>query len=144
MKTLETVYDRSLARAAFTLVLLAIAGGMALLLGLVGIYGVVAYWVSQRNREIGIRLALGAAVTEVTRLFVRYALAISGLGAACGLAVALVLTRLMKSLLFEVSLADPLTYAAASAGLILAAALASCLPARRATKVDPVAALRGE
>lgn len=144
MKTLETVYDRSLARAAFTLVLLAIAGGMALLLGLVGIYGVVAYWVSQRNREIGIRLALGAAVTEVTRLFVRYALAISGLGAACGLAVALVLTRLMKSLLFEVSPADPLTYAAASAGLILAAALASCLPARRATKVDPVAALRGE
>ncbi|HTS25203.1 MAG TPA: FtsX-like permease family protein [Bryobacteraceae bacterium] len=115
-----------------------------LLLGLVGIYGVVAYWVSQRNREIGIRLALGAAVTEVTRLFVRYALAISGLGAACGLAVALVLTRLMKSLLFEVSPADPLTYAAASAGLILAAALASCLPARRATKVDPVAALRGE
>jgi len=144
MKTLETVYDRSLARAAFTLVLLAIAGGMALLLGLVGIYGVVSYSVSQRNREIGIRLALGAAVTEVTRLFVRYALAISGLGAACGLAVALVLTRLMKSLLFEVSLADPLTYAAASAGLILAAALASCLPARRATKVDPVAALRGE
>jgi len=144
MKTLETVYDRSLARAAFTLVLLAIAGGMALLLGLVGIYGVVSYSVSQRIREIGIRLALGAAVTEVTRLFVRYALAISGLGAACGLAVALVLTRLMKSLLFEVSLADPLTYAAASAGLILAAALASCLPARRATKVDPVAALRGE
>lgn len=144
MKTLETVYDRSLARAAFTLVLLAIAGGMALLLGLVGIYGVVSYSVSQRNREIGIRLALGAAVTEVTRLFVRYALAISGLGAACGLAVALVLTRLMKSLLFEVSPADPLTYAAASAGLILAAALASCLPARRATKVDPVAALRGE
>jgi predicted permease len=144
VKTLETVYERSLARASFTLALLAIAGGMALLLGVVGIYGVVSYSVSQRNREIGIRLALGAHLAGVIRLFVREGLVVSGIGAAFGLAVALVLTRLMKSLLFEVSPADPLTYLVASAGLILAAALASYLPARRATRVDPVEALRAE
>ncbi|HTX36230.1 MAG TPA: ABC transporter permease [Bryobacteraceae bacterium] len=144
VQTLETVYDRSLARASFTLALLAVAAGMALLLALVGIYGVVSYSVSQRNREIGIRLALGAAIDEVIGLFVRQALALSGVGAACGLAIALLLTRLMKSLLFEVSPVDPLTYAAALAGLILAAALASYLPARRATRVDPAEALRLE
>src|SRR5579883_2827077 len=144
VKTLETVYDRSLARASLTLVLLAIAGGMALLLGLVGIYGVVSYSVSQRNREIGIRLALGATFGEVTRLFVRHGLAVSAIGAACGIAAALALTRLMQSVLFEVSPADPLTYAAASAGLILAAAFASYLPSRKAARVDPVEALRLE
>jgi ABC-type antimicrobial peptide transport system permease subunit len=144
VKTLEAVYDRSLARASFTLALLAIAGGMALLLGLVGIYGAVSYSVSQRNREIGIRLAVGASFGQVIGLFVRHGLAVSGIGAVCGLAAALVLTRLMKSLLFEVSPADPLTYVAALAGLILAAALASYLPARRATRVDPVEALRVE
>jgi predicted permease len=144
VRTLETVYDRWLARASFTLTLLAIAGGMALLLGVVGIYGVISYSASQRNREIGIRLALGATIGEVIRLFVRHGLAVSAVGAACGLAAALVLTRLMKSLLFEVSPADPLTYGAAAVGLILAAALASYLPARRATQVDPVEALRTE
>jgi predicted permease len=144
VKTLGTVYDHSLARASFTLALLAIAGGMALLLGLVGIYGVVSYSVSQRNREIGIRMAVGAPIGEVIAVFVRHGLVISGIGAACGLAAALALTRLMKSLLFEVSPADPLTYGVASAGLILAAALASYLPARRATRVDPVEALRVE
>ena len=97
--------------------LLAIAGGMALLLGVVGIYGVISYSVSQRTREIGIRLALGAPLQDVTGLFVRHGLVMSGIGAVCGLTAALVLTRLMKSLLFEVSPADPLTYAAASRGL---------------------------
>jgi ABC-type antimicrobial peptide transport system permease subunit len=126
------------------LVLLAVAAGMALLLGVVGIFGVVSYSVSQRNREIGIRLALGAALEEVVRSFVRHGLAVSGVGAACGLAAAFALTRFMKSMLFEVSPADPLTYGAASVGLILAAALASYLPARRATRVDPVEALRSE
>ncbi len=144
IKTLETVYDRSLARASFTLTLLAIAGGMALLLGLVGIYAVVSYSVSQRHREIGIRLALGATLAEVTRLFVRHGLAVSAIGAACGLTASLLLTRMMKSLLFEVNPADPLTYAAASAGLILAAAISSYLPARRATRIDPVEAIRAE
>ena len=124
--------------------LLAIAGGMALLLGVIGIYGVISYSVSQRTREIGIRLALGAPLKDVTGMFVRYGLVLSGIGAACGLTAALALTRLMKSLIYAVSPADPLTYSAVSAGLILAATLASYLPARRATRVDPVDALRAE
>jgi predicted permease len=142
--TLEAVYDKSLGRTSFTLVMLAIAGGMALLLGIVGIYGVISYSVSQRTREIGIRLALGAPMQEVTGMFVRHGLVLSGIGAACGLTAAFALTRLMKSLLFDVSPADPLTYLAVSAGLILAAMLASYLPARRAATVDPAEALRAE
>lgn len=144
MDVLQTFYDRSLARTSFTLSLLAIAGSMALVLGLVGIYGVVSYSVSQRTREIGIRLALGAPIAQVTTAFIRSGLILSAIGCACGLAAALVLASLMKSLLFSVSPADPLTYAAMSASLILAAALASYLPARKATKVDPVEALRAE
>jgi hypothetical protein len=142
--TLEALYDRSLARTSFTLVMLAIAGAMALLLGVIGIYGVISYSVSQRTREIGIRLALGAPLKEVTSMFVRHGLILSGIGAACGLTAAFALSRLMRSLLFEVSPADPVTYLSVSAGLILAAVLASYLPARRATKVDPVEALRAE
>jgi len=140
----ETVYDRSMARTSFTLVMLAIAGGMALLLGVVGIYGVISYSVSQRTREIGIRLALGSPMGEVTGMFVRHGLVLSGIGAACGLTAAFALTRLMKSLLFDVSPADPLTYIAVSAGLIVAAMLASFLPARKAASVDPAEALRAE
>jgi predicted permease len=143
-RTMGTVYDRSLSRASFTLALLAVAAGMALLLGLVGIYGVVSYSVSQRNREIGVRLALGAQPGQVTGLFVRNGLAVSGIGAACGLTAALALSGLMKSLLFEVSPADPLTYFAALGGLVLAASIASYLPARRATRVNPVEVLRAE
>ncbi|HEX7361599.1 MAG TPA: FtsX-like permease family protein [Bryobacteraceae bacterium] len=144
VETVETLYDRSLARTSFTLIMLAIAGGMALLLGIVGIYGVMSYSVSQRTREIGIRLALGAPLSDVTRLFLRSGLLLSAIGCACGLAAALVLTRLMKSLLFSVSPSNALTYAATAAILISAAALASYLPARRAAKVDPVQALRAE
>ncbi len=142
--TLETFYNRSLARTSFTLLLLAIAGGMALVLGLVGIYGVISYSVSQRTREIGIRLALGAPIAQVTTAFVRTGLILSAIGCGWGLAAALMLVPLMKSLLFSVSPSDPLTYALTSGSLILAAALASYLPARRATKVDPVEALRAE
>jgi predicted permease len=144
VKTLESVYDRSLARTSFTLVLLAIAGGMAVLLGVIGIYGAISYSVSQRTREIGIRIALGAPLQGVTGMFVRHGLVLSGIGAACGLTAALALTRLMRSLLYGVSPADPLTYGAVLVGLILAAMLASYLPARRATTVDPVEALRAE
>lgn len=144
VKTLESVYDRSLARTSFTLVLLGIAAGMALFLGIIGIYGVISYSVSQRTREIGIRLALGATLRDVTAVFVRYGLVLSGIGAVCGITAAFALTRLMKSLLYDISPADPLTYAAVSAALILAAVLASYLPARRATKVDPSEALRSE
>ena len=144
VKTLQAIYDRSLARTSFTLVMLAIAGGMALLLGVVGIYGVISYSVSQRTREIGIRLALGAPLQEVTGMFVRHGLILSAIGTACGLTAAFALTRLMKSLLFDVSPVDPLTYVAVSAVLVLAAALASYLPARKATTVDPAEALRAE
>ena len=144
VSTLQTIYDRSLLRTSFTLLLLAIAGGMALLLGVVGIYGVISYSVSQRTREIGIRLALGAPQPEVTRMFVRHGLVLSAAGAVFGLAAALALTRLMRALLFDVSPADPVTYLAVLSALILAAALASYLPARRAASVDPADALRAE
>jgi predicted permease len=142
--TLKELYDQSMARTSFTLVMLAIAGGMALVLGVVGIYGVIAYVVSQRTREIGIRMALGAQPAGVSRMFVRQGLLLAGVGAALGLGAAAGLTRLMSSLLFGVTALDPLTYVAVSALLILAALLASYLPARRAMVIDPVEALRAE
>jgi predicted permease len=144
VQTLKDVYDKSMARASFALVMLAIAGAMALLLGVVGIYGVIAYAVSQRTREIGIRIALGAPAAGLQRMFVRHGLLLAGIGAALGLAAAAGLTRLVESLLFGVKALDPATYAAVAVLLIGAAALASYLPARRATAVDPMEALRIE
>jgi ABC-type antimicrobial peptide transport system permease subunit len=129
---------------SFTLVMLAIAGAMALLLGIIGIYGVISYAVSQRRCEIGIRLALGANARELTRMFVRSALALAGIGAMIGLGVAAGLTRLMKSLLFGIGAFDPLTYAVVAAVLMAASVLASYLPARRVLRVDPNEALRAE
>jgi predicted permease len=143
-RTMQDIYTQSLARTSFTLVMLAIAGVMALLLGVVGIYGVVAYAVSQRRREIGIRLALGAEPGALKRLFVGRGLALVGIGVALGLPAAAASMRLMKSLLFGVSPLDPLAFAFAPAALICAAALASFLPARRAAAVDPVEALKAE
>jgi putative ABC transport system permease protein len=142
--TLKALYDQSMARTSFTLVMLAIAGGMGLVLGIVGIYGVIAYMVSQRIREIGIRIALGAQPAGLVGMFVRYGLWLAGIGAAVGLVAAAGLTRLMSSLLFGVTGLDPVTYAAVSALLIMAGVLASYLPARRAIAVDPVEALRAE
>jgi ABC-type antimicrobial peptide transport system permease subunit len=133
-----------MARTSFTLVMLAIAGGMALLLGIVGIYGVIAYAVSQRTREIGIRIALGAQPAGLLRMYVRHGLLLAGVGALLGIAAAAGLTRLMSSLLFGVKALDPLTYAVVSALLIAAAVVASYLPARRAMAIDPVEALRAE
>jgi predicted permease len=144
MRTVKDLYDGSLARTSFTLVLLAIAAGMALLLGVIGIYGVISYSVSQRTREIGIRIALGAPDGLVRRMFVRHGLALTAIGLACGLVCAIWVTRVMSALLFEVSALDPLTYAAVSALLLAAASLATWLPARRATGVQPVDALRSE
>jgi predicted permease len=144
VRTLEDVYDRSMARTSFTLVMLGIAGVMALVLGVVGIYGVIAYAVSQRTREIGIRIALGAPPAGLQGMFVRHGLLLAGIGAALGLAAASGVTRLMSSLLFGITALDPATYAVVSALLIAAAALASYLPARRATAVDPVRALRSD
>ena len=144
IRTLQDLYDQSMARTSFTLVLLAIAGAMALVLGIVGIYGVIAYAVTQRTREIGIRMALGAQPAGLQQMFVRHGLLLAGIGALIGLAAAAGLTRLMSSLLFGVTALDPLTYAGVAAILIAAAALASYLPARRATAIDPLDALRAE
>ena len=142
--TLKTLYDQSMARTSFTLVMLAIAGGMGLVLGIVGIYGVIAYVVSQRIREIGIRIALGAQPAGLLGVFVRQGLWLAGIGAGLGLVAAAGLTRLMSSLLFGVTALDPVTYTAVSALLIAVGVLASYLPARRAIAVDPVQALRAE
>jgi putative ABC transport system permease protein len=144
VRTLDAVLSASMARTSFTLVMLAIAGGMALLLGVAGIYGVLSYSVSQRTREIGIRIAIGAQRADVTRMFLRYGLRLAAVGIACGLAAAAALTGLMRSLLFEVSPIDPFTYVLVSLGLILTALLASYVPAVRATAVNPVTALRAE
>ncbi len=144
VQTLQEIYDASLARTSFTLVMLGIAGGMALLLGVGGLYGVISYSVSQRSREIGIRIALGAQAGAVTRMFVTHGLALAGVGVAIGLAVALSIMRLMSSLLFDVSPIDPLTYVLVSLTLIGATVLASYVPALRASTVDPINALRAE
>ena len=144
VQTMKTVYDKSMARTSFTLVMLAIAGAMALLLGVVGIYGVIAYAVSQRTREIGIRMALGAEHGGLQRMFVRDGLMLAGIGSVIGLAAAAGLTSLMSSLLFGVKALDPMTYAVVCAFLVTAAAIASYIPARRASNVDPIEALRAE
>jgi putative ABC transport system permease protein len=144
VRTLDAIVSKSMARTSFTLAMLAIAGAMALLLGVAGIYGVISYSVSQRTREVGIRMALGAQRGEVTGMFVRYAVGLAALGIACGLAAALALTRVIGAMLFEVSPVDPLTYVAVCASLIGAAVLASYIPALRATTVNPVTALRAD
>jgi predicted permease len=144
VRTMQEIYDRSLARTSFTLVMLGIAGAMALVLGIIGLYGVIAYAVSQRRREIGIRLALGAEPGELQKMFVRHGLTLACIGVAIGLVAAAGLMRLMKSLLFGISPFDPLTYAAVPIVLVAAAVLASYLPARRAAAVDPVEALKAE
>jgi ABC-type antimicrobial peptide transport system permease subunit len=144
VRTMQEIYDQSMARTSFTLVMLAIAGAMALVLGIVGIYGVISYAVSQRTREIGIRLALGARPRELERMFVRHGLMLTAIGVVIGLGVAVGLSRLMSSLLYGVSALDPVTFAAVPLVLAAAAALASYLPARRVAAVDPVEALKAE
>jgi predicted permease len=143
-RTMRDVYDQSLAQTSFTLVMLAIAASMALLLGIVGIYGVISYTVSQRRREIGIRAALGAQRGALKRMFVRHALALAGIGVVIGLGAAAGLTRLMSSLLYGITPLDPVTYVAVPLVLVTATVLASYLPARRAASVEPVEALRTE
>jgi predicted permease len=142
--TEDYYYTRSMARTSFTLVMLAVAGGMALLLGVIGIYGVIAYSVSQRTREIGIRMALGAQQASLTKMFVRHGLILAGIGVLCGIVAAIPLMSLMSSLLFNVKPVDPVTYLVVSLGLVLTAFLASYLPSRRAAEVNPVEALRAE
>jgi putative ABC transport system permease protein len=144
VRTLQDVYDRSLARTTFALVMLGIAGVMALLLGVVGIYGVIAYSVSQRTREIGIRMALGVDQRDVRRMFVRHGLMLSVIGVVVGIGAAAALMRLMTSMLYQVSPLDLATYAGVSTVLLAAAMMASYLPARRAASLNPIEALRTE
>ena len=142
--TLGQLYYKSMARTSFTLVMLCIAGSMALLLGIVGIYGVISYSVSQRTREIGIRMALGAQQQKLTAMFVRQGLWLTGIGVIIGLASAFLTMRLMSSLLFNVSPLDPATYIVTSICIVAISWLACYLPSRRAAAVDPTLALRAE
>ena len=142
--TVGELYTKSMARTSFTLILLSIAGSMALMLGIVGIYGVISYAVSQRTREIGIRMALGAQPWELTAMFVKQGLWLTGIGIACGLVAAFAATRLMSSLLYGVSSADPWTYAAMIACIVAVSWIACYLPSRRAATIDPANTLRAE
>jgi predicted permease len=144
VRTMQEVYGKSLARTSFTLVMLGIAGAMALTLGIIGIYGVISYTVSQRQREIGIRLALGAQGRDVLQMVLRQGAKLALVGVAVGIGAAFGLTRLMRNLLFGVTAHDPLTFAAVSALLIFVALFACYIPARRALSVEPVVALRYE
>ena len=143
-RTMQDYYAASLGRTSFTLVLLGIAGAMALALGVIGIYGVIAYVVSQRTRELGIRSALGARPRQLQQMFLRQGLTLTGVGLVIGVVAAVALGRWMSSLLFGVSPFDPVTYAAALGVTMVAAALASYLPARRAATIDPIETLRAE
>jgi ABC-type antimicrobial peptide transport system permease subunit len=143
-RTMKTIYDASMERTSFTLVLLALAGGMALVLGVIGLYGVISYAVSRRTREIGIRLALGAPPREVGRTFVANGLRLTAIGIGLGLVVAAGASRAMFSVVFGVSPLDPATYAIAPVVLFIAALAASYLPARRASRLDAVRALEQE
>ncbi|HEX9671723.1 MAG TPA: ABC transporter permease [Thermoanaerobaculia bacterium] len=144
VRTMEEVVERSTARTSFTMLLLLVAAAMAVLLGGVGNYGVISYVVSQRTREIGVRMALGAARRDVAGLVLRQGLWMALGGVAIGLAGAFALTRLLRALLFEVSPTDPATFGAVSVVLVAVALLASYLPARRAASVDPLEAIRYE
>jgi predicted permease len=144
VRTMQEVYDKSVARTSFTLVMLGIAGVMALLLGMIGIYGVISYTVSQRKREIGIRLALGAQSDDVVKMVLRQGATMALAGVAIGVCAALGLTPLMRSLLFGVTAQDPRTFAGVAILLIVVALSACYIPARRATRVDPLVALRYE
>lgn len=142
--TVGELYTKSMERTSFTLVMLCVAGSMALMLGIVGIYGVISYSVFQRTREIGIRMALGAQPRELTMMFVKQGLWLTGAGIACGLVMAFVAMRLMSSLLFGVSSRDPWTYAGTIACVVAVSWLACYLPSRRAATVNPVNTLRVE
>jgi predicted permease len=142
--TLDYYYRNSMARVSFTLVMLSLAGGMSLLLGAIGLYGVIAYSVSQRTREIGIRMALGGRREDILRLILVQGTKLALIGVAVGIAAALGLSRFLSSLLFGVKPTDPLTFLGVTIVLVIVALLASYIPARRATHVDPIVALHYE
>lgn len=142
--TLQDRIDRATAPAAFALAIVAIAAAIALILGLVGVYAVVTYADSQRTREIGVRLAVGAGPSDVRRMVWRQGAIVVLAGTTVGLAGAMGLTRVMEAMLHGVSPRDPVSFAALTVLLLAAAGLALWLPARRASRIDPVQALRAE
>ncbi len=143
-RTVESVVEESLAATSFTVILLGIAAGVALLLGTVGIYGVISYIVSRRTQEIGVRMALGAPAASVQRSILGQGLRLTGLGILLGLLASWGVSRALASLLYGVTATDPITFAATAGLITLVATLATWIPARRASKVDPVEALRSE
>jgi ABC-type antimicrobial peptide transport system permease subunit len=144
VRTVRDIQQATMARTSFTLVMLAIAAGVALMLGTIGVYAMISYVVSQRTQEIGVRIALGADKGNVAAMVLRQGLTLAVAGVAVGVVSALVLTRIMSALLYGVSPTDPMTFAAVSVGLTAIALVASYLPARRAAATDPVEALRAE
>jgi putative ABC transport system permease protein len=142
--TLEQLVAESMAQRRFAVTLLGVFAGLALTLAAVGLYGVLSYSITQRSHELGIRMALGARAADVLRLILRQGMLLALLGVAIGLTGAWILTRWMATLLFEVKPGDPLTFGAIALLLALVALLACFVPARRATKVDPIVALRCE
>ena len=144
VQTVEEIRAHSMAQTSFALVMLGIAASVSLLIGVVGIYGVIAYAVAQRTREIGIRMALGAQTADVQRAFLRHGLWLTVTGILIGVGVAMVVTRIMSTFLFGVGPMDPVTYVAVSVTLAAVALIGTYLPARRATRVDPLVALRAE
>jgi putative ABC transport system permease protein len=144
VQTMPEIVSQANSRARFQTWLLAVFAAAAALLAAVGIYGVMSYAVSKRAREIGVRMALGAKPSEVLRRIVGQGMTVAAAGAVAGIAAALMLTRLMRSLLYGVPPTDLVTYAAVAAGLLVIALVASYVPARRAARIDPAAALRAE
>jgi len=141
---MEEIISRSMADRRFALELLGIFASVALLLAAVGIYGVMAYSFSQRTHEVGVRIALGAQRFDILRMAMSEGMRVVVIGLACGIAGAVILTRLFRSMLFNVAPADPLTFVSVAAILASVALLACYIPAQRATRVDPLVALREE
>ena len=141
---MSAVLAASMAQLSFTMTILGAAAAVTLLLGAIGLYGVMAYAVTLRTRELGVRIALGAQPSSVAAMMTRQGIGLTALGIASGLAIFALVARFIRSFLYGVAPGDPITLAAAAATLIAVAALASWMPARRASRVDPVEALRAE